>query len=154
MAGAKVTVEVEGGPLVLETLGRLRDVGARLRPAFAAIGEALLLSHEERWDRQVDPDGQPWQPLSERYRERKRKKGKPDKILVLDQHLKNLAYDATDEGLLFGTPWPYGATHQFGAPERGIPARPFLGLDEDDRAMVLDVLQAALEDAIAGTGHS
>lgn len=150
MAGAKVTVEVEGGALVLELLGRLADVGARLRPVFASIGEALLLSHEERWDRQVDPEGAPWQPLSEPYRERKRKKGKPDKILVLDQHLKNLDYDATDDGLLFGTPWIYGATHQFGALERGIPARPFLGLSEDDRQMVLEVLQEELRAAIEG----
>ena len=150
MAGATITLTAENGAAVLDTLRRLTALGGRLQPVFADIGESLLLSHEDRWDREVAPDGSPWQPLNERYRQRKLAKGKPDKILVLDQHLKNLNYHATDPGLELGTPWIYGATHQFGAAERGIPARPFLGLDAGEQEMVLEVLQEALAEALGG----
>ena len=30
----------------------------------------------------------------------------------------------------------YAATHHFGAPRRGIPARPFLGVSSDARAVI------------------
>jgi len=31
----------------------------------------------------------------------------------------------------------YAATHHFGDPRRGIPARPFLGVSRDARAVIL-----------------
>lgn len=148
MAGARITVETEGGALVLERLGRLRDAGANMRTVFADIGEYLLQSHEARWGKQESPEGVPWQPLSERYRLRKAKN--PDKILVLDGYLELLHYDATDEGLALGTGRVYGATHQFGDEERGIPARPFLGLSAEDETEVLDLLSGWLDDLAAG----
>ena len=33
-----------------------------------------------------------------------------------------------------------GATHQFGDEDRGIPARPFLGLSDDDRVRIEDLV--------------
>lgn len=151
MAGARITVEAEGGALVLDTLERLRDMGTRMRPVFADLGEYLLQSHAERWEQEESPEGEPWAPLSEAYAARKAAQGKPDKILVLDGYLELLHYDATDEELFFGTSRIYGATHQFGDADRGIPARPFLGLSEDDREEVLTIVTGWLEGLIAGT---
>ena len=112
---------------------------ANLRPALADIGEYLMLAHEERFDAQESPEGEPWAPLSERYRARKPRNR--DKILVLDDVLAStLRYQAEADSLLFGTDRVYGATHQFGREEAGIPARPFLGLssrDEDEAARLI-----------------
>lgn len=115
MAGAKVTVQAEGGPAVLDALERLRTIGQRMKPVFADIGEYLLQSHDERWDAQVSPDGVPWRPLDPDYADWKKEHGKSEKILILDQYLKLLHYEATDDGLELGTDRVYGAIHQFGS---------------------------------------
>ena len=59
-----------------------------------------------------------------------------------------MRYHATTDRLEFGTDRKYGATHQFGDPRRNIPARPFLGLSDDDHREVLDILQEHLRDAL------
>ncbi len=128
--------EIRDGLRALET--KLGD----LRPVFRDIGEALLNSTRERFNTQTDPDGRRWAdyaPLSEAYK--KRKKKHPDLILTLNGYLRGtLNYRATRDELRVGTPMIYGAAHQFGRPEINLPARPFLGLSDDDTEMILDTL--------------
>jgi phage virion morphogenesis protein len=67
---------------------------------------------------------------------------------------------ATAHSVEVGSPLEYAATQQFGAkkgsftggqtPWGDIPARPFLGLSEEDKAMVLDILQEHLEGGLGG----
>jgi phage gpG-like protein len=99
------------------------------------IGESLLLSHEDRWDKQVSPDGQAWLPLSETYR--KTKPQNKDKILVLYGYLKNLHYQVNGNGLELGTDKVYAATQQFGDPSD----RPFLGISHDDEDDMIGILE-------------
>lgn len=143
-----VTIKVDDRE-VRSALERLARAGGDQRSALAEIGESLLISHRDRFDRQQDPEGKPWAPLSEKYRARKRRN--KDKILVLDSYLKDLLRYQTEAGgtqLRFGTDRIYGATHQFGDSKRNIPARPFLGLSEGDRRMVVDVLNKYLARAL------
>jgi phage virion morphogenesis protein len=139
MSGAVVKIKIEGQERLEAALSGLASRAADLRPALADIGEYLMLAHEERFDAQKSPDGEPWAPLSERYQARKKRNR--DKILVLDDVLAGtLRYQTTASSLLFGTDRIYGATHQFGREEAGIPARPFLGLssrDEDEAARLI-----------------
>lgn len=146
MAGASLKVEIDDRE-VLKALQRLQDAGANMQGAFADIGEYLLISHRERWDRQVSPDGTPWAPLAPQTV--KYKKKNQDKILVLDGNLRDLLrYQDRPDGLEFGTDRIHGATHQFGREDAGISARPFLGLSDEDRVEVLDILQDHLEAAL------
>jgi len=160
MAGARISIKADGGELVLDALRRLEAAAQNMEPVFSDIGEYLELSHEERWNKQESPEGIPWAPLSPVYAARKQKKGKPSKILVLDGYLKLLHYNASNEGLKFGTDRIYGATMHFGA-EKGsfkseadggpipwgdIPARPFLGISEDDREEILARVTEWLEE--------
>jgi phage virion morphogenesis protein len=65
---------------------------------------------------------------------------------------------ATAHSVEVGSPLEYAATQQFGAkkhsftggktPWGDIPARPFLGLSDDDQRAVLDILQEHLEGAL------
>jgi phage virion morphogenesis protein len=150
MAGASIQIEIDDRE-VLAALQRLVDAGRDLKPAFEQIGEYLDLAHRQRWDRQEAPDGTPWAPLSPKTLARKHKKGRPLDTLVESGDLRDLLrYQASDDGLEFGTDRRYGAPHQFGREEAGIPARPFLGLSEDDKAAVLDILQEHLEGGLGG----
>lgn len=148
MAGASLSIHIDDREVSL-ALQRLERLGGNLQGAFADIGEYLLNSHHERWVRQEAPDGTPWAPLAAKTV--KRKKKNKDKTLVLEGNLRDLLrYQAGPEGLEFGTDRIYGATHQFGREEAGIPARPFLGLTDADRVELLDIIGDHLEAAMRG----
>jgi len=157
MAGGFVKIEIEENSAeVAAALQRLAVRAGRLTPVLRDIGEYLLGAHEQRFDDQAGPDGTAWSPLSDRYKARKKRNA--DKILVLDDLLGGtLRYQVTAETLLFGTDRIYGATHQFGDEDRGIPARPFLGLSSDDEAEALRLIEEHLIEAVeaaAGGGGS
>lgn len=144
MAGAFVEVDTR---LAGRALGALEAAAGNVRPALVEIGVRLIQFHHERWDRQVDPEGRRWTPLSPRYQRRKKKH--KDRILVLDELLRDLLhYQAGADRLDFGTSSLYGATHQFGDPTRNIPARPFLGISGDDEREIQEILAEHLARAL------
>ena len=149
MAGARIQIDFDGADRVSEALKRLADAGANLVEPLSEIGELLITSHEERWREERAPDGTPWKPLSEDYRQWKERKRPGRTILVFDDILRGtLRYEVDRDELRFGTDRPYGARHQFGfdGPDslgRSIstPARPWLGLSDDDEDAILDTLR-------------
>ena len=143
MAGSFVEITVADAE-IRKALEQLQAKLGDLTPVFRDLGEALKISHRERFSRGVGPDGQPWPELSPGYRATKKKN--KDKKLVLDGWLRELHYQAGGTELRLGTDRLYGATHQFGDPARNIPARPFLGLDDAERAYVIAVLSEWLVD--------
>ncbi|WP_035597018.1 phage virion morphogenesis protein [Halomonas salina] len=143
MAGIRLEYEFDDRR-VKRALGELIERGRDAKPAFEAIGEDLDRAHRARFDQQVSPAGDPWAPLDPAYRDRKRRR--KDKILVLNGFLRDtLRYEAGSDQLEFGTDRVYGATHHFGDDDRGIPARPWLGLSDDDEAQALQTLIDYLE---------
>lgn len=145
MAGASSGIRIDYDDAgVREALKALLAKLGDLEPAMRDLGESLLVSHRARYVREISPDGVPWKSLSPGYAKRKKKNS--DKILVLDGWLRQLNYAAGKTELRIGTDRKYGATHQFGDSRRNIPARPFLGLDEAERADVLATLADWLSD--------
>ncbi|MDR2188725.1 MAG: phage virion morphogenesis protein [Azonexus sp.] len=67
-----------------------------------------------------------------------------------------IAYQVAGDTLFVGTNrfanlWSAGAAvHQFGSRNGKIPARPFLGLSNDDETTILDILRRNLDDALSG----
>lgn len=146
MAGASIQVDFQDQQ-VQRVLAELLHRAEDLTEAFEGIGIYLSGSHDERWDDQQSPDGAPWAPLSPKYQQRKKRNR--DKILVLDELLQgSLAFNASKDSVEFGTNLIYGATHQFGDDSRNIPARPFLGISEDDEAEILEILRDYLALAV------
>lgn len=148
MAGASISIDYEfPDKEIAARLRKLIDAGEDLEPAFIDIGEGFLNSTHDRWEQQVDPEGNPWEPLDPKYQARKKKNA--DKILVLEGYMRDtLAYNTSPRSMEMGTNLIQGATHQFGDDERGIPARPYLGVSEDDEQMIEDILQDHFEEAL------
>ncbi|MGF1688712.1 phage virion morphogenesis protein [Photobacterium japonica] len=155
MAGARYTITIDGQEAIQKRINHLLQAGTNLQPAFQDIGEMLLISHSDRWERQVSPDGVPWAALSDDYK--KRKKKNQSLILVLNQHLgRELNYLASPQAFEFGTNSEYGAIHHFGGsllsqgiarPQNAaIPARPWLGVSQDDISEIYDILGDFLMD--------
>lgn len=170
MAGAfTVTVKIDDRE-ILAALTRLSRKADRLGPAFKNIGEALLRSTQERFSRQVDPDGRRWKPLKASTAAGKAARGLSNMILRARGHLADtIRYQADNTGVRIGTNRIYGAIHQFGGktsahiikpkkkqalawpggrhPVRGvnhpgsdIPARPFLGVSRQDKDRILEII--------------
>lgn len=151
MTGVAIAVEVDDED-VQAGLRRLIEAAVDVTPALEAIGEHLLVSHESYFEDEQSPDGEPWAPLSPRYAARKARSHPEAGLLVRDDLLRGLLrYQVDDDELQFGTDRVYGAVHQFGWEERNIPARPYLGIADDDRDPILDILRDHLEDAIGNS---
>lgn len=153
---------------VLAVLKELQARAADLEPALLEIGEDLVPRWKRRFDTSTGPDGRRWLPNTQtsiiRYLEGQSgsfgKRGKITKKgaaramakrpLVQEGYLRDtLEYQLDGDTLLIGSPQKYAAVQQFGA-ERGslgkgapwgdIPARPFLGVSDEDRATILQTL--------------
>lgn len=160
MAGAKqpVTVTINDDDVQKAIKKALRQT-SDLSPALKAIGEHLVESTTDRFIDQQDPSGNPWEPLSVTTFKLRAKKGISDSdILVgtgLEELSKSINYQVTGNDLYVGSNKVYAAIHQFGG-ETGagswfsgavIPARPFIGLSDDDRDEVLETLKEHLSQA-------
>ncbi len=148
---------------VQAAFNRLLRAGRDLTPVMAAIGEHLLNTTRERFDDEQSPEGKPWTPLSAMTLARKRKNR--DKILTEYGHLRGtLAYRAGRQHIEIGSTRIYAGTHQFGAeqgafgrtkrggpiPRGDIPARPFLGVSDEDRAEINQAVRDFLVGALQG----
>jgi phage virion morphogenesis protein len=122
-----------------------------LTPHMRAIGDYLESITDERFDNQRAPNGRRWAALSPRYAKRKAKDPRKKKgagILVLTSRMrKDIKKKATKNSVELGIKdgasnetKKKAAAHNYGAPKRNIPARPFIGLTNDDRKEILGIL--------------
>ena len=138
---------------VVTAINRMIQASTDLAPLLYNIGEDLLNTTRQRFDDEQAPDGTAWEPLSETTKARKTKNA--DKILTQDGYLRGtLARQVAGNELLIGSTRIYASTHQFGAskgefgqtsrgtpiPWGDIPARPFLGISDDDRGTINDAI--------------
>lgn len=160
MAGVSFGLTFDDDEAVV-AFNRLVAAGTDLTPLMRDIGEHLLRTTRDRFADEKAPDGTPWAPLSETTKARKTRNA--GRILTESGILGGqLAYRASSDELMVGSPTIYAGTHQFGAsrgafgttsrgspiPWGDIPARPFLGLSGDDEDEVAALVSDFLVDAL------
>jgi phage virion morphogenesis protein len=98
------------------------------------------------------PDGTPWQAWSDNYRATRHG---GNSLLMGDGHLDDsIQYIVDGDEVAVGSNLIYAAIHQLGgtpdmAPgPAAIPARPFLGLSQDDEQAVADLMEDFLADQV------
>jgi phage virion morphogenesis protein len=155
MAGLRIVIDSNAEAVGAE-LGRIADrLGpAGMRSVYAQIGHYFERVTDQLFATETDPNGRPWAPLSEVTKAKKAKNA--ERILQEEGHLRDsFIYQIAADGLAFGTNDVRAATHQFGAPrgsfgrtKRGgpipwgdIPARQMLGINDADRAEILDIFR-------------
>ncbi|MBX9944947.1 MAG: phage virion morphogenesis protein [Reyranella sp.] len=146
-------------------LERLSKTLVDLWQTMDAIGAYLVASTQRRFERQAGPDGTPWKPSI-------RAQIEGGWTLLDSGHLRSsIAHAATRDTVEVGSNRIYAAIHQLGGtirarnapnlrfriggrwiskPSVTIPARPFLGLDQEDELEIDAIVQADLEAAVAG----
>ncbi len=139
-----ITIEVNDAR-VLDSLRELASRIHRIQPALQEIGEHLQETTTQRFGSQTAPDGTHW--LANSLVTIERKGGKP--VLTDGGTLgSTLDYQVTGDELLVGSNLDYAAMMQFGGTKEefpqlwgDIPARPFLGISDDDSHAILDILR-------------
>lgn len=151
MAGSQITIEADGITQYGKELGELINRLEKPRVAMAEIAGYLEEITRDNFNNQRAPSGQAWQALSPSYKEYKKKLGVPiDKILHgqtlnLRDHMHASWSDTEARISTAGETSKYAATHQFGDPKRNIPARPFLGVNDENTQEILEILRSYLE---------
>jgi phage virion morphogenesis protein len=148
MAGVQIHVDVEDESVRL-ALRDLAKRAANLQPAFEEIGASLVTSTQQRFEDQVDPEGQPWPALAESTQQKKVSRGRvrgSENILRVGGDLyRSITYLARADEVSVGSNRRYAAIQQLGGQAgRGkavyVPPRPYLGLSEDDRQEIHQIL--------------
>lgn len=159
---------------ILDTVHGLFKRTQDLRPALLEIGEDIAKSTRRRFVTSTAPDGTPWAPNSQvtidRYlgvfrgsykkdgslsKKGEARKGSKKPLIGESKDLATTITFQLDgtKAVMIGSNKPYAAMQQFGGTKArwphlwgDIPARPFLGLSDDDRRNVLDTVTSYLAD--------
>jgi phage virion morphogenesis protein len=142
-----IRITLEGAD---EAIGALKEAAAKAqkpRDLYEAVGELLLTSTDRRFELEITPDGSPWPPSI-------RAMMSSGKTLTDIGTLRgSMVAEASDTGVAVGSNTIYAAIHQLGGTIKSktskglrfriggnwitkqsvtIPARPFLGLNDED----------------------
>lgn len=129
---------------VVDVLSNVQSLAFLDKSVFEAIGEQLQVIHRARYKQEIDPDGNPWVPLSEKYLASKKEKGAYQDILqYTGKMLDTLTHQANDYGVKFGSNAIQAASQHYG--RDGIPSRKFIGINDADRVIIADEIRDAYE---------
>lgn len=145
MSGIALALSLEADSAI-SGFERLAALGANPSHQLDLIGAALEDSTLERFETNIAPDGTPWKP-SERATLQN------GQTLVDSARLRDsIGYEVTGDELSLGTNVIYAAIHQGGGKAGRnksveLPARPFLGVSDQDQLSIDDIWGAAIADA-------
>jgi len=145
---------------VSSALQALLDAVGNIDPVLNEIGEVLIDSTKDRFNTETAPDGEKWDANSTvtllnyagRFKTKQvaRIKNKKAGTGETKQLRTQIFYNVSNGELEIGSPMIYAGTFHFGAkkgqygkrtPWGDIPSREFLGLSEDDRESILDIVR-------------
>ncbi len=125
------------------------------------IGGHLESSTNQRFADEKDPLGNAWQEWSEKYArtrhggQRKLMSGRNASGEPSQNLHRSFSWQIKGGTLVFGTNVTYAAVHQFGSKKKsgrgsGIPARPFLGINDHDRKEIREIVEEFIDELVSG----
>lgn len=152
-----LTIKYDGKD-VQSALAQTLSVIDNPRPLLMQIGEALAESTMRRFPAGKGPDGVPWAPKSAVTMARHPRGGKRPLIGESKTLATSITFDVQGKTVVVGSNAIQAAVQQFGAPagslwqgkdKRGrnarapwgdIPARPYLGISDEDEVTILEIV--------------
>lgn len=144
MSGVGLVVDLSG----IDRLGKRLERLARIdrRPLLDDIGAAVETQARRRIEEEKEgPQGEVWPEWSERYEKTRHAN---HRLLESEGDLMDsigYAIYLDGSGVEVGSNLVYAATHQFGDEDRNIPARPYLGLSDDNMAELEDIVDRFID---------
>ena len=141
-----IDANLSGGDEIIRRLGALYFDNQKMQKFSRLVGAEMVHQTEERFYNQHDLQRQPWLP-SKRALEQGGKTLRDTSRL-----LSSLTYIALPDGVKWGTNVVYGPMMHYGGTKVMFPhlwgditARPFLGMNDDDRASVLNIINRIMD---------
>lgn len=145
MSGVTAALTTEGLKEAIATLSRLE--GFQMAELADDAGAVLESSTRRRFDTKTAPDGEQWVPWSEAYDETR--DHEVHSLLLDGGDLRDsMASYSNGSEAHVGSNLVYAAHHQIGGEEigSGMPARPYLGVSDDDELDLQDLVTTRLEE--------
>lgn len=148
MTGTALTLSVEltGLEQAVQRLAKIGRPGA-LKDLLEGLGAEVEAQTKTRIEEdKAGPDGTDWPDWDKDYA-----KTRHDNQSLLQAQgglLDSIRYYADNESVAVGSNLVYAAIHQFGGAEVGrpwLPARPYLGLSDDDTSDLEDIIEDHVE---------
>lgn len=157
-----------------DALVKALDIAGDVQPLLEDIGDRIIFNTRRRFAEGVGPDGERWEPLSEITKQLRREgpgSGSDKPLNDTRALFRSIQKAVTGNTVSVGSNLPYAALQQFGgtirpkngdflvfgtgentvfAKESKVPARPYLGLNQDDRLDIIDVVNRHLREALGG----
>jgi phage virion morphogenesis protein len=112
------------------------------------IGQIVLLSTDQRWEKEIDPNGDRWAENSAYTRQLKQEQGRIDKILQSSGRARaSINYKVDRDQVVIGTNVEYMVKHQLGT--EGQKKREFLGISDEDKVEIAIAADEYLKRIIA-----
>lgn len=133
-------------------IDRLLNANTDLSPLMVTLAGHLAATAERAFETESDPSfGTPWAALSPRYLARKLKAGFSREKLQRTGELKaSIVAESGDDYAEVAVGAPYAIYHQLGTAK--MPARPFLGIDEQGENEIVQATLAYMHAALDGAG--
>lgn len=150
MAGAAAELDVQ------QVLAMNAQIEQRLRALAEAakgelldtIGESMESQAAERFETKAGPDGTRWPQWSASYKPRAARGG--GSLLLRGGDLRgSITHEAQGDEVAVGSNLIYAAVHQYGFVKKRIPARPYLGVGNQDLEDLRVEVEAFVADALA-----
>lgn len=131
--------ELSGGDEIIRRLGDLYFDSAKMQKFSRMAGAEMVYQTEERFYNQHDLQRQPWIPSQRAIRERGQTLRDTGRLMA------SLTYVALPDGVKWGTNVVYAKPMHYGIRERNVGARPYMGMNENDRASVLNIINRIMD---------
>lgn len=147
MTGARITIDMHDVDRLQERLDRIASIG--FGEVLDTIGAVVESQVRRRFsDDQEAPDGTPWKDWTDAYAKTRHGShslliGDPENLLDSITHSP-----PSDDAVEVGSNMIYAGVQQFGFDERGIPARPYLGLSADNEDEIESVLHDWIQELL------
>ena len=141
-----IDANLSGGDEIIRRLGALYFDDKKMQKFSRLVGAEMVHQTEERFYNQHSPDRQPWLP-SKRALEQG-----GDTLRKDGRLLASLKWVALPDGVTWGTNVIYARMMHYGGSKAmfpnlwgDIPPRPYMGMNDDDRASVLNIINRIMD---------
>lgn len=152
-----IAIDVEVSSLAIDIQRRLAALASEdFQEILESIGSAVESQTRLRLaDEKASPDGAPWSPWSTSYA--RTRTGKHSLLVSEGDLLDSIQYELNGDELEVGSNLVYAATHQFGDRRKAFgkidvtyPARPFLGLSQQNEKDLTALIEEGLAKLVGG----
>lgn len=150
MAGSELSLDIRELEKISDAF--MRASSMNMKELLKVIGVEEEGQIKERFESKEDPDGNKWDVWSDRYRKRQSEKNPAASVLMGSNARlqESITFKATSYGVVWGSVLIYARVHQKGFDENNIPARPYLGIGEEDELLIGETVESFIRKESGG----